>query len=132
LLLLASIRPSTLSKRVARLVEFRQAGQSALILLELPVTLSYLRGEKAIAVPEERREKDKGSIKIKGGNAFNIKNLDIEVPLGRMVAVTGVSGSGKSTFLYELLYENLRARYDKRYRTNKVYNAAKVDDVPSS
>jgi len=93
------------------------------------VTLAYLRGEKAIEVPAERREKDKGSIKIKGGHAFNIKNLDVEIPLGRMVAVTGVSGSGKSTFLYEVLYENLRARYDKRYRTNKVYNAAKVDGL---
>jgi excinuclease ABC subunit A len=41
-----------------------------------------------------------------------------------MVAITGVSGSGKSTFLYEILYENLKARFDKRYRTNKVFNAA--------
>jgi excinuclease ABC subunit A len=93
------------------------------------VTLSYLRGEKAIEVPDERREKDKGSIKIKGGKAFNIKNLDVEVPLGRLVAVTGVSGSGKSTFLYEILYENLKARFDKRYRSNKVFNAAKVDGL---
>jgi excinuclease ABC subunit A len=91
------------------------------------VTLSYLRGEKAIEVPEERREKDKGKIKIIGGAAFNIKNLNVEIPLGRMVAVTGVSGSGKSTFLYELLYENLRARFDKRYRSNKTFNAAKFE-----
>ena len=91
------------------------------------VTLAYLRGEKEIAVPEQRREKDRGSLKIKGGSAFNIKNLDVEVPLGRLVAVTGVSGSGKSTFLYELLYENLRARFDKKYRSNKVHNAAKFE-----
>lgn len=91
------------------------------------VTLSYLRGEKAIEVPEERREKDKGSIKVRGGTAFNIKNLDVELPLGRLVAVTGVSGSGKSTFLYEILYENLKARFDKRYRSNKIFNAAKFD-----
>ncbi|MDE1924646.1 MAG: excinuclease ABC subunit UvrA [Patescibacteria group bacterium] len=90
------------------------------------VTLAYLRGEKAIAVPAERREKDKGKIEIKGGKAFNIKNLSAEIPLGRLVAVTGVSGSGKSTFLYEILYQNLRARFDKRYRSNKTYNAAKV------
>jgi len=93
------------------------------------VTLSYLRGEKSIEVPDERRNKDKGSIKIKGGSAFNIKNLDVEVPLGRMVAITGVSGSGKSTFLYDILYENLRARFDKRYRTNKVYNAANISGL---
>jgi len=91
------------------------------------VTLSYLRGEKAIEVPEERRQKDKGMLKIRGGKAFNIQNLSVDVPLGRMVAITGVSGSGKSTFLYEILYENLRARFDKRYRSNKTYNAAKFE-----
>lgn len=88
------------------------------------VTLAYLRGEKAIPVPEERRDKDKGIIEIRGGKAFNIKNLSAEIPLGRLIAVTGVSGSGKSTFLYEILYENLRARFDKRYRSNKTFNAA--------
>jgi excinuclease ABC subunit A len=78
-------------------------------------------------VPAQRREKDKGALKIRGGKAFNIKNLTVDVPLGRLLAVTGVSGSGKSTFLYEILYENLRARFDKRYRSNKTYNAAKFD-----
>ncbi|HVV39262.1 MAG TPA: excinuclease ABC subunit UvrA [Candidatus Paceibacterota bacterium] len=91
------------------------------------VTLAYLRGEKAIAVPDERREKDKGSIKIKGGKAFNIDNLSVDIPLGRLVAITGVSGSGKSTFLYDILYENLRARFDKHYRTNKIFNAASFE-----
>jgi excinuclease ABC subunit A len=91
------------------------------------VTLAYLRGEKAIEVPDERREKDKGWLKIKGGKAFNIQNLSAEVPLGRLGGITGVSGSGKSTFLYEILYENLRARFDKKYRTNKIYNAASFE-----
>jgi len=90
------------------------------------ITLAYLRGEKVVPVPEDRREKDKGWIEIKGGNAFNIKNVDVQIPLGRLVAITGVSGSGKSTFLYEILHENLKARFDKRYRTNKVFNAASV------
>src|SRR3989338_9143622 len=91
------------------------------------VTLAYLRGEKAIQVPDTRREKDKGSLKIKGGSVFNIKNLDVELPLGRLVVVTGVSGSGKSSFLYEILYENLRARFDKKYRSAKTHNAAKFE-----
>ncbi len=91
------------------------------------VTLAYLRGEKEIEVPEERREKDRGWIKIKGGTAFNIKNLSAELPLGKLVTITGVSGSGKSTFLYELLYENLRARFDKRYRTSKLFNVASFE-----
>jgi excinuclease ABC subunit A len=91
------------------------------------LTLAYLRGEKVIEVPDERREKDKGWIKIKGGHAFNIHNLSAEIPLGRLTTITGVSGSGKSTFLYEILYENLRARFDKKYRTNKIFNAASFD-----
>jgi len=88
-------------------------------------TLAYLRGEDVIPVPESRREKDKGSLKIQGGRAHNIHNLSADIPLGRLVAVTGVSGSGKSTFLYDILYENLRARFDKRYRSNKTFNASK-------
>jgi excinuclease ABC subunit A len=93
------------------------------------LTLAYLRGEKAVPVPEARRDKDKGWIKIKGGHAFNIHNLSAEIPLGRLTTITGVSGSGKSTFLYEILYENLRARFDKKYRTNKVFNAASVEGL---
>ena len=87
------------------------------------LTLAYLRGEKAIHIPEERRLTDKGSIKIKGGNVFNIKNLNVDVPLGKLVLVTGVSGSGKSSFLYEILHKNLQARFEKRYRSSKTYNA---------
>ena len=91
------------------------------------LTLSYLRGESAIDTPAKRRDKDLGTIKIRGGAAFNIKNLSADIPLGRLIAITGVSGSGKSTFLYDILHENLRARFDKRYRSNKVYNAASFD-----
>lgn len=91
------------------------------------VTLAYLRGEKAIEIPDERREQDKGALKIRGGKLFNIKNLSADIPLGRLVCITGVSGSGKSTFLYDIVYENLRARFDKRYRTAKTYNAASFE-----
>ena len=87
------------------------------------LTLSYLRGEKGIEVPEKRRDSEKGKIIIKGGKAFNIKNMNVEVPLGRLVAITGVSGSGKSTFMYELLHKNLLSRLEKRYRTPHTYNA---------
>jgi len=90
------------------------------------LTLSYLREETQIAVPEERRNKEKGTIKIRGGNVFNIKNMNVDVPLGRLNVITGVSGSGKSSFMYELLHRNLRARYDKRYRSNDVYNCASI------
>ena len=85
------------------------------------VTLSYLRGDKVIEIPE-RRTSEKGSLKIKGGKAFNIKNMNIDVPLGKLITITGVSGSGKSTFMYEILHKNLLARLDKKHRTVKTYN----------
>lgn len=88
------------------------------------LTLDYLRGDKMISTPEKRRTSDKGTLHIRGGNAFNIANLNAEIPLGKLVAITGVSGSGKSTFMYEIVYKNLQARFDRRYRSAKTYNAA--------
>ncbi len=85
-------------------------------------TLSYLREESAIAVPEKRRTAERGKIRIRGGNKFNLQNINIDIPLAKLVAITGVSGSGKSTFLYEMLHRNLLARFDKRFRTAKIYN----------
>lgn len=85
------------------------------------VTLDYLRGDRKIEIPE-RRTSEKGRIQIKGGKAFNIKNMNVDIPLGRLVCITGVSGSGKSTFMYEIVDRNLKARLEKRYRTVKTYN----------
>jgi excinuclease ABC subunit A len=87
-------------------------------------TLSYLRNDIRIELPDERRTNDKGSIKIVNGNVFNIKNLNVEIPLSKMVIITGVSGSGKSSFMYEILYKNLQARYERKLRSAKVYNCA--------
>lgn len=87
-------------------------------------TLAYLRKDESIEVPEERRDNDKGTLKVVGAHLHNINNQNIEVPLGRMVAITGVSGSGKSTFLYEILYKNLQARFERKLRSAKVYNCA--------
>ncbi|QQR65240.1 excinuclease ABC subunit UvrA [Candidatus Kaiserbacteria bacterium] len=90
------------------------------------LTLSYLRRETAIEIPAERRDGEKGSIKIRGGKAFNIKNLNVDIPLGRLISITGVSGSGKSTFMYEILHRNLRSRLDKKFRTPHTYNATSL------
>ncbi|MEP7162434.1 MAG: excinuclease ABC subunit UvrA [Candidatus Moraniibacteriota bacterium] len=86
------------------------------------LTLAYLRGEERIPIPKPRRTKDKGMLRVRGGRAFNIRDLNVDIPLGRFIAVTGVSGSGKSSFLYEIVYKNLQGRFDRRYKTNKVEN----------
>ncbi|MEK7463888.1 MAG: excinuclease ABC subunit UvrA [Patescibacteria group bacterium] len=85
------------------------------------LTLSYLRGEKKVEVPETRRE-PKGKIVVKGGNIFNINDMNAEIPLGCLNVITGVSGSGKSSFMYEILHKNLQARLEFRHRTAQVYN----------
>ena len=90
-------------------------------------TLAYLRGEKSIPIPSVRRSKEMGKLSIKGGNAFNIKNMNVELPLGRLTCITGVSGSGKSTLMYEILYRNLEARLEKSKRTAKIFNAESFD-----
>ena len=88
-------------------------------------TVGYLRGELFIPVPK-RRVAEKGTLKIKGGKVFNIKNLNISIPLGRLICVTGVSGSGKSTLMYEILYKNLLAKLDRRHRSARVYNLKEI------
>ena len=70
------------------------------------VTGAYLSGRKKIPVPEERRE-PKGFLKILGARENNLKNIDVEIPLGVMTCVTGVSGSGKSSLVNEILYKAL-------------------------
>jgi len=88
-------------------------------------TLAYLRGDVEIPVPEKRRDKEKGTILIRGGKKHSINNLSVDLPLGKFVTITGVSGSGKSTFMYEILHRNLRARYDRRYMTSHLYNCSR-------
>src|SRR3990167_3144648 len=86
------------------------------------LTLSYLRGEIKVPVPEKRREAEKGMLQIRAGKIFNIKHLNVDIPLGRLIAVTGVSGSGKSSFVYEIVHKNLQARLDRRFRNANTYN----------
>ena len=86
-------------------------------------TLGYLRGELKIEIPEKRRQA-KGVLRVVGGKIFNINNMNVEVPLGVMTSITGVSGSGKSSFMYEILYKNLQARYERKYRTAQTFNCS--------
>ena len=71
-----------------------------------PITGAYLSGRVKIPVPEERR-KPTGFITVKGARENNLKNIDVDFPLGIMTCVTGVSGSGKSSLTNEILYKHL-------------------------
>ena len=70
------------------------------------ITGKYLSGELKIPVPEKRR-KSAGKLTIRGARENNLKNIDVEIPLGIMTCVTGVSGSGKSSLINEILYKHL-------------------------
>jgi len=85
------------------------------------LTLAYLRGEESIPVPKKRRE-PKGKIMVRNGNIFNIKDMNVDIPLGCLDVITGVSGSGKSSLMYEILHRNLAARLEARTRSNEMIN----------
>ncbi len=74
---------------------------------EQSITGAYLSGRRVIPVPEKRREGNGEKLVIKGARQNNLNNIDVEIPLGKFVCVTGVSGSGKSSLINEILYKKL-------------------------
>lgn len=84
-------------------------------ILKCPKSLTgkYLRGENFIPVPKKRRTGNGHHITIKGPYLNNLKKMNVTLPLGKMIAVTGVSGSGKSSLINDILFEGLQAHFNR-------------------
>lgn len=89
------------------------------------VTGDYLSGRKKILVPSKRREKANGYLKVVGASQNNLKNVDVEIPLSVFTCVTGVSGSGKSSLVNEILYPYLA----KSLNNVRVITEGKVKEI---
>lgn len=91
--------------------EIVSTGTPREILTADTLTAQYLKGTREIEIPAERRKGNGKILKIEGASGNNLKNIDVEIPLGMMVGITGVSGSGKSTLINQTLYPILNAHF---------------------
>lgn len=118
-------------------------GEPEEILRSNSLSSDFLRGKRTgIVLPEsKKRRKPQGWLDIKGCKEHNLKNIDVSIPLGTFTSLCGLSGSGKSTFLYEILYKGLRVKLDREYRDrpgrhksidgyNSIRNIILIDQSP--
>ena len=110
-----------------------QGGIEAIIAAEGSITGDYLGGRKEIATPKDRRVAGDDSILVAGARANNLKNVNVEIPLGVFVCVTGVSGSGKSTLVNEIILKRLAQHFyrakDRPGPHDDVMGLEKIDKV---
>ncbi|MFA6989888.1 MAG: excinuclease ABC subunit UvrA [Candidatus Gastranaerophilaceae bacterium] len=97
------------------------------------ITGEYLSGKKFIKIPSETRIGNKKSLKIIGANLNNLKNIDLEIPLGKLVTITGVSGSGKSTLIFDIIdkyaIHKLRKNTPKPQGIKEIQGFENIDKV---
>lgn len=105
-------------------------GKPEEVLKKGTLTADFLKGEREIAVPKERRKGNGKFIEIKGANGNNLKNVSVKFPLGEMIVVTGVSGSGKSTLINETLYPLLSHHcYGSKFTALEYKSISGLDNI---
>lgn len=97
------------------------------------ITGKYLSGEKYIPIPDKTREGNGKFLQVKNAHLNNLKNIDVDIPLGKIVVLTGVSGSGKSTLMQDLIYEyaihKLRKNKPKPQGVDEITGFENIDKI---
>ena len=94
------------------------------------ITGKYLSGKEKIEVPKKRRKGNGKKITIKGAQENNLKNINVDIPLGKFICVTGVSGSGKSSLINEILYKSVaRNLYKSKELPGKVKSIKGIENI---
>ncbi|MBR6948645.1 MAG: excinuclease ABC subunit UvrA [Bacilli bacterium] len=97
---------------------------------ENSITGQYLSGKKCIEVPKNRRKGNGKKISIKGASEHNLKNIDVDIPLGTLTCITGVSGSGKSTLINDILVKQIsKELYNSKERPGKFKKINGIDNI---
>jgi len=84
-----------------------------LLKCKTSITGQYLSGKKKIEIPKKRRSGSGKFLTVKGATEHNLRNIDVKIPLGELICVTGVSGSGKSSLVNEIIYKHLAAKLNR-------------------
>lgn len=104
-----------------------------IIKAKTSITGKYLSGEKYIPIPEKIREGNGNFLHVKNAHLNNLKNIDVDIPLGKIVCLTGVSGSGKSSLMQDLIYEyaihKLRGNKPKPQGVDEITGFENIDKI---
>lgn len=97
------------------------------------VTGQYISRRETIPIPQTRRSGNDESLIIRGARQNNLKNIDVEIPLGKFTCVTGVSGSGKSSLINEILYKGLSGKLNNKFTFagdyDKIEGVSNIDKI---